>query len=340
MSQEIIVAAMYKFVDLPDYKDLQSPLLTLCQEQGIKGTLLLAREGLNGTVAGSRQGIDVLQQFLREDGRFENMSYKESWAEDKLPFHRMRVRLKKEIVTMGQPNVNAHNAGTYVKPKDWNALISDPDVVLIDTRNDYEIDIGTFKGAINPNTVAFRDFPEWVEHQKQDGVLAPNPDGSPKKVAMFCTGGIRCEKSTAFMKTQGFDEVYHLQGGILKYLEDMPEQDSLWQGQCFVFDERISVGHGLVPGDYIQCHACRHPLTPEETQSPHYVRGESCPYCWGSHTEEQLQRYRQRQLQVDLAAERHEDHIGADMTTITEERRQQKIAAKEKAREAAKKSQK
>lgn len=332
--QVIVVAAMYKFVDLPDYESLQQPLLDLCKKNGIKGTLLLAKEGINGTVAGSREGIDALKAYLLSDERFHGLSYKESSARERAPFLRMRVRLKKEIVTLGQPNVNAHNAGTYVKPEDWNALISDPDVVVVDTRNEYEIAIGTFKGAVNPNTTSFREFPQWVADKKETGELLYDPEtGRKKKVAMFCTGGIRCEKSTAFMKAQGFDDVYHLEGGILKYLEKVPQEESMWEGECFVFDERISVKHGLEQGSYVQCHACRHPLSDEDVKSPKYVKGESCPHCWGKHTPEQMERFRERQHQMELAQKRDQEHLGADMDSIIREKRAEKIAAKDRLRE-------
>ena len=327
------IAALYKFVELPDYEAMREPLQAFCEQHDVKGTLLLALEGINGTIAGPREGIDAVLAYLRNDPRLATLEHKESWSEDREPFHRMRVRLKKEIVTMGQPNVNGQNAGTYVKPEDWNALISDPDVVLIDTRNDYEVDIGTFKGAVNPETVTFREFPQWVQEQAQEGGLLDK--NRKKKVAMFCTGGIRCEKSTAYMKSQGYDEVYHLEGGILKYLETIPQPQSLWEGECFVFDERVSVGHGLVPGPYIQCRACRHPLSDEDRASAHYVRGESCPHCWDKITEEQRERFRERQRQVDLAEQRHEGHIGAKMDEQIRKRREEKRAQKEKSRQLA-----
>ena len=247
-----LTAALYKFVSLPDYKALQAPILAECQKHNIKGTLLLAEEGINGTIAGLPDDIRNVLDYLRQDPvfkhRFADLEHKESYA-DEHPFYRMKVKLKKEIVTMGVPSVNPNNTvGTYVKPEDWNALISDPDVVVLDTRNDYEVHIGTFKGAVDPKTTTFREFPKFVEQ---------NLDKTKnKKVAMFCTGGIRCEKASSFMKEQGFEEVYHLQGGILKYLETVPEAQSLWQGECFVFDQRVAVKHGLEVGDYDQCYAC------------------------------------------------------------------------------------
>lgn len=327
------IAALYKFVDLPDFESLKDPLQAFCEQHEVKGTLLLAREGINGTISGSKEGIDAVLAYLRKDPRLADLEHKESWSDERDPFHRMRVRLKKEIVTMGQPNVNARNAGTYVPPENWNDLISDPEVVLVDTRNDYEVDIGTFKGAVNPNTVTFREFPNWVQSQSAEGGVLDK--SKTRKVAMFCTGGIRCEKSTAYMKSLGFDEVYHLQGGILKYLETIPPEKSLWEGECFVFDERVSVGHGLKPGQYIQCRACRHPLSDEDRASPKYIRGESCPHCWDAKTEEQRERFRERQRQVDLAAARHEEHIGADMEEQIRRRRALKEARKERARQFA-----
>jgi UPF0176 protein len=302
-----LTAALYKFVSLPDYRELQAPLLAVCEANKIKGTLLLAEEGINGTIAGLPVHIAKVLEYLRHDaiwqGRLADLEHKESWAA-RMPFYRMKVRLKQEIVKLGVPEVKpSEMAGTYVRPEDWNALISDPDVIVVDTRNDYEVAIGTFKGAVNPNTKSFTELPEWVKHEQG---LREKP-----KVAMFCTGGIRCEKSTAYLRSQGFDEVYHLQGGILKYLETMPESESLWQGECFVFDERVSVGHGLQQGDYQLCRACRFPLSPEERQSPHFVLGVSCPHCHDKTTPEQKEAFAERQRQVELAEKRHQDHIGA-----------------------------
>jgi len=297
-----IVAALYKFAKLPDYKELQPGLLDFCLQHGLKGTLLLAEEGINGTVAGSRTAIDALIVYLKQDERLADIEHKESHA-DEMPFYRMKVRLKKEIVTMGVPGINPNEkVGTYVAPENWNALISDPDVILIDTRNDYEYDIGTFKGAIDPHTTTFREFPQYV---------AQNLDPAKhKKVAMFCTGGIRCEKASAFMMEQGFEEVYHLQGGILKYLENVPKEESLWEGECFVFDQRVAVRHGLEVGDYDQCHACRHPLSPEEMESTQYVAGISCPHCYDKLSEEKRASVTERQKQITLAKQRGDAHIG------------------------------
>ncbi len=299
----IIVAAMYRFVALPDYQDLREPLLSFCVSRDIKGTLLLAAEGINGTVSGTREGIDALLNYLRQDPRLEAIEHKESLHET-LPFYRMKVKLKKEIVTMGVEGIDPNKVvGTYVEPKDWNDLISDPDVVLVDTRNDYECAIGTFKNAINPKTTTFREFPEYVKNHL-------NP-AEHKKVAMFCTGGIRCEKSTAYLKEQGFDEVYHLKGGILKYFEEVPEAQSLWDGECFVFDNRVAVDHNLEKGQYDQCHGCRRPITEQDKQSPHYQKGVSCPHCFDQLSEEQQARFKERQKQIELAAKRNQAHIGA-----------------------------
>jgi UPF0176 protein len=302
-----LVAALYKFIALPDCEALQQPLQDYCDQHNVKGTLLLAPEGINGTIAGTHASVHAVLAYLRSDMRFADLVHKASFAET-MPFHRMKVRIKREIVTMGVPDIDpTHIVGTYVKPQDWNDLISDPDVVVIDTRNDYEVAIGTFKGAVDPNIKTFRDLPEWVHQQK-----LLNVQGEKKpKVAMFCTGGIRCEKSTAFMKAEGFDEVYHLQGGILKYLEEVPEENSLWQGECFVFDERVAVGHGLRLGDYELCRSCRHPLGPLDRQSPLYELGVSCAQCHAQSSEERKQSLRERQHQVELAAARNELHVGA-----------------------------
>lgn len=314
-----LVAALYKFVTLPKYKALQQPLLDVCNANGIKGTLLLASEGINGTVGGPEAGIRALLDYLHANADFSDLTHKESWSED-MPFLRMKVRLKEEIVTMGVPGTDPNKiVGSYVKPEDWNALISDPDVVLVDTRNDYEVGIGTFKGAIDPNTTNFRDFPEWV--QKNKDVL------NKPKVAMFCTGGIRCEKSTAYMKEQGYDDVYHLEGGILKYLEDVPKAQSLWEGECFVFDSRISVKHGLEEGSYDQCYGCRWPITEEDKSSDKYIKGVCCPRCFDKTPEEKKVRSAERQKQIELARERGEDHIAVDMDQIREDASKAKAEA-------------
>ena len=297
---------MYKFVALEDYQEIRPKLLATMEENDICGTLLLAQEGINGTVSGSRAAIDNLLSWFKQDQRLANIVYKESIAETK-PFKRTKVKLKKEIVTMGVEGIDPrHVVGTYVKPNDWNALISDPDVVVVDTRNDYEYQIGTFKNAVDPNTKTFREFPSWV---------ANNLDAKKhKKVAMFCTGGIRCEKSTAYMKEQGFDEVYHLEGGILKYLEEVPQQESLWQGECFVFDDRVAVDHQLNHGKYLQCHACRMPLIEQDTQRQEYMKGISCHHCFDKTTPEQRSRYAERERQMELAKQRGESHVGSEAT--------------------------
>ncbi|MDF1625079.1 MAG: rhodanese-related sulfurtransferase [Parvibaculaceae bacterium] len=303
----ITVAALYKFAALPDYASMQEPLKELCLSQGVTGTLLLAEEGINGTIAGSAQGIAAVIAYLQAEPRFEGMSLKYSHAEE-MPFHRLKVRLKKEIVTMGKPAVDPKQiVGTYVKPENWNELISNPDVIVVDTRNDYEVAIGTFDRAIDPKTKSFREFPDWVEALKQRA----EESGRTPKVAMFCTGGIRCEKASAYMKSEGFPEVFHLEGGILKYLETVPEKESLWRGECFVFDQRVSVRHGLELGAYDMCHACRMPISEEDKASPTYELGVSCPHCIDLSTPEQKARFAARQQQMELARARQEKHLGA-----------------------------
>ena len=299
----IVVAALYRFVTLEDFHEIREPLLDECVAAGIKGTLLLAHEGINGTIAGTREGIDRVLGYLRKDPRLADLEHKESY-DDHIPFYRMKVKLKKEIVTMGVPGVDPNDlVGTYVEPRDWNALINDPEVLLIDTRNDYEVGIGTFKGAIDPHTTTFREFPAYVRSH-----FDPR---THKKVAMFCTGGIRCEKASSFMLKEGFDEVYHLQGGILKYLEEVAEEESTWEGECFVFDNRVSVDQQLENGHYQQCHGCRHPITEDDMCSPKYQRGVCCPGCYDRLTEDQKSRFAERQKQVELAAARNEPHLGA-----------------------------
>jgi len=300
---QFLVAALYHFVSFDRFADFRQPLQAMCDDNQVKGTLLIAHEGINGTIAGPQEGIKAVLAFLRSQPEFANLEHKESWASS-MPFLRMKVRLKKEIVTMGVENIDPNRVvGTYVAPQDWNALISDPDTLVIDTRNDYETAIGTFRGAIDPKTKSFRDFPDWV---KNNTGLHNKP-----KIAMYCTGGIRCEKATAFMKEQGFEEVYHLKGGILKYLEEMPQEQSLWDGACFVFDDRVSVTHGLQEGEHTLCHACRQPLTPEDLTSPHHEEGVSCVHCHDTRTEEDRKRYRQRQQQIELAKKRGERHLGS-----------------------------
>ncbi|WP_416308428.1 rhodanese-related sulfurtransferase [Neptunicella sp. SCSIO 80796] len=325
-----VVCALYKFVTLENYQDIRQPLQELMEKLDIKGTLLLALEGINGTVSGIRENMDVLLAWLNADERLNPISTKQSFDEVQ-PFHRTKVKLKKEIVTLGVEGIDPRRTvGTYVKPADWNALISDPEVLLIDTRNDYEIEIGTFKNAVNPKTDSFREFPQYVKEN-----LDP---AKHKKVAMFCTGGIRCEKSTAYMKEQGFDEVYHLEGGILQYLEDVPKEQTLWEGDCFVFDNRVAVNHDLEKSHYDQCYACRLPITDEDKQSGQYESGVSCPKCFGSHSEDQIARFREREKQVNLARLRDEEHVGAEARKAIKLRRQQKAAARRAQREAMGKS--
>ena len=305
-----LTAAFYKFVDLPDYAERKPALLAFCESRQVKGLILLAREGINSTIAGAPDDVHAVLAYLRADPLLADLQHKESFA-DKAPFYRMKVRLKKEIVTMHVDGISpTHMAGTYVKPQDWNALIADPEVVVVDTRNDYEVEIGTFSGAINPRIKTFAELPQWVQQSEQLQAHA----GKKPKVAMFCTGGIRCEKSTAYMRAQGFDEVYHLEGGILKYLENIPPADSLWQGECFVFDERVSVGHGLVPGHHGLCRACRQPLEDGATDSPLYEAGVSCPRCHATTSETQKNSARERQRQWELAKARQQIHIGAVLT--------------------------
>lgn len=297
------VAALYHFTRFKDPAALRDPLLALCKAHNIGGTLLLAREGVNGTIAGTRDGIDAVLAHLRALPGCADLVHKESTATVP-PFNRMKVRLKKEIVTMGQPDVDpTKDVGQYVAPSEWNELISNPDVAVIDTRNDYEVAIGTFDGAIDPQTKTFGEFPAWWEENKDRF--------HNKKIAMFCTGGIRCEKSTNFLKGQGVDEVYHLQGGILKYLEEVPQDDSKWDGECFVFDARVSVGHGLEEGPHVLCHACRQPILPEDKARPEYEDGVSCHQCVNDTTEDAKERFRERQKQMRLAAERGETHMGS-----------------------------
>jgi UPF0176 protein len=323
---KFVVCALYKFVTLKDFAALRAPLLEFMGANQVKGTLLLAEEGINGTVSGTRQSIDLLLDWLNQDPRLNPISTKESLDETQ-PFHRTKVKLKKEIVTMGVQGIDPRKTvGSYVKPADWNALIADPEVLLIDTRNQYEIEIGTFQNAINPQTDSFREFPQYVQQH-----LDPKQH---KKVAMFCTGGIRCEKSTAYLKEQGFDEVYHLEGGILKYLEEVPQQDTMWQGDCFVFDNRVAVNHQLEKSDYDQCYACRLPITQADKQSEMFEAGVSCPKCHGQHSEQQIQRFKEREKQVNLASQRQEHHIGTDARDAIKLRRQEKAAARRAQRTA------
>ena len=304
---------------------LRGPLAKVACAHGVRGTILIAPEGINGTIAGTREGIDAVLAHIKSLPGCADLEWKESAASE-MPFNRMKVRLKREIVTMGQPQVDpTASVGRYVNPEDWNALISDPDVILVDTRNDYEYQVGTFKNAVNPNTESFREFPQYVKEQ-----LDPQKH---KKVAMFCTGGIRCEKSTAYLKEQGFDEVYHLEGGILKYLEDVPAEESLWEGECFVFDNRVTVNHQLEKGEYDQCHACRRPITELDKRHQHYQQGVSCHHCFDELSADQKQRFAQREKQIQLAKQRGEQHIGGNQRQLIQQRRGEKLAEKNAQRE-------
>ncbi len=316
MSQ-IAVCALYKFVTLENFHALRQPLYDVMEANQVRGTLLLAHEGINGTIAGSRVAIDSVLDWLRNDPRLKDLDCKESFS-DSLPFNRAKVKLKKEIVTMGVEGIDPKRvAGTYINPEDWNRLISDPDVILVDTRNDYEFKVGTFKNAINPKTESFREFPDFVKETLDTQ--------KHKKVAMFCTGGIRCEKSTAFLKEQGFDEVYHLKGGILKYLEAVPAQETLWEGECFVFDERVTVNLQLEKGSYEQCNACRMPITEADKASDKYQQGVSCPHCFDKVTADRKIRFMEREKQMELARQRGEAHIGADAAKLLAAKREAKI---------------
>jgi UPF0176 protein len=298
----VVITAFYKFTRLQDCDQFRTALMSLCSAQGIKGTILLAPEGINGTIAGSELAIATVLAWLKSDERLADLEHKDSLAESH-PFYHLKVRLKPEIISLGIPSVDpTRQVGTYVASEDWNRVISDPDVVLIDTRNDYEVSIGTFKGAIDPKTDSFRQFPVYVKHH-----LDPARD---KKVAMFCTGGIRCEKASAYLLQQGFETVYHLKGGILKYLEEVPAEKSLWQGECFVFDQRVAVGHGLAVGTHELCHGCGRPVSPSDRTSPQYQPGICCPFCADSLSAEQHARFEERQRQIALARQRGEQHLG------------------------------
>lgn len=305
----IRIAALYRFVPVADCTALRDRLAAICRAEAIRGTLLVASEGINGTIAGSDASLDRALAAIRAIGGLAAIEIKFSRAAAQ-PFHRMKVRVKREIVTMGEPGIDPlAGTGHYVAPRDWNRLIEDPATILIDTRNDYEVAIGTFPGAIDPGTRSFRDFPAWFRAERERLL----PDGQPRKVAMFCTGGIRCEKSTAFLKTEGIDEVYHLQGGILKYLEEIPAEESLWHGECFVFDARVAVAHGLSPGSHALCHACRMPVSETDRASPLFEDGVSCPACHADRTDEQRAGYRERHRQEQLAGERGAAHVGASL---------------------------
>jgi len=305
---EILVAALYKFVEIDDLLSLQSNLYEICEKNNIMGTILIADEGINGTISGKHNEIKKTISSLTSDDRFSNIEIKYS-STDKQPFHRMKVRLKKEIVTIGLPEINPNTkVGRYVKPEDWNKLISDPNVVVIDTRNKYETKIGSFHNAVDPETSSFREFPDWVKKFKN------SEDNKNKKLAMYCTGGIRCEKASSLMKEEGFKDVYHLQGGILKYLEKVDKENSLWNGECFVFDQRVCLTDELEVGSYKMCFACRMPITEEEMQNEKYIEGISCIYCYDKTTKEKKERFGSRQKQILLAKERGEKHLGGKQT--------------------------
>lgn len=300
------IAALYRFTRFADPAALRPALLACAEAHGVRGTLLLAREGINGTIAGSDEGVEAVLGHIRALPGCAAIGVKESRAAV-MPFHRTKVRLKREIVTMGQPDLDpVEGVGTYVAPEDWNALIADPDTIVIDTRNDYEVGIGSFAGAIDPQTRSFRDFPAWFRARRDEFEAG----GRPPRIAMFCTGGIRCEKATAFVRAEGIEEVYHLDGGILSYLERVPEAESRWEGECFVFDERVSVAHGLAPGSHVLCRACRRPLDAAAMASDRYVEGVACPHCHEERSEAQRARYAERQRQEELAKGRGAEHIG------------------------------
>ena len=323
-STAVVVSTFYQFATLPDFRSLREPLLDALLRHDVRGTVLLAAEGINGTVAGSRAGIDAVLAEIRADSRLRDLRARESRSEEN-PFYRTRVKLKREIVTMGAPDIDPrHMAGACVAPELWNELIDDPEVLVLDTRNRYEVKIGSFENAVNPATDSFREFPEYARKN-----LDP---AKHRKIAMFCTGGIRCEKSTAYLKQRGFDEVCQLQGGILNYLESVPPEDSRWRGECFVFDNRVTVDHGLRPGSYDQCHACRMPISGEDKKSPLYEKGVSCPHCRKHQTGERAKRFAERQRQVDLARARGEQHIGQDMPGLMRKRKQEKLRRKKEQR--------
>ena len=306
IAEPLCVAALYRFTPFTDCAAMRAPLEAICRAHGVRGTLLLAPEGINGTIAGARDGIASVVAYIRELPGCADLDVKWSSA-DTMPFHRMKVRIKREIVTMGEPKLDPRaSAGTYVEAQHWNALISDPDTIVIDTRNDYEVSVGTFAGAINPNTASFRDFPAWFRNARAQ-LLGR---GRQPRVAMFCTGGIRCEKSTAFLKQEGVADVHHLKGGILTYLEVVPEEESLWRGECFVFDERVAIGHGLVRGTHELCRACRRPVSRRDLASPHYEAGTSCGACHALRSDDQRASYRERHRQEALALEHGRTHIG------------------------------
>lgn len=305
----VLVAAFYRFAALDELPVLRAELLELAAARAVRGTILLAGEGVNGTIAGPDAGVQAVLARLRQVAGLEQLEAKFSRASEQA-FHRLKVRLKREIVTLGQPGVAPYLAspvGTHVAPQQWDALIADPATLVIDTRNAYEVAIGTFAGAIDPGTDSFREFPAWVERELKPLVA----ERQPKAIAMFCTGGIRCEKATAYLQQEGFAGVHHLQGGILRYLEEIPEGRSSWRGECFVFDQRVAVNHRLEPGEHSLCHACGLPLSPAERQLASYEQGVSCCHCLERFSDRDRERFRERQRQMERARLRGEQHIGA-----------------------------
>ena len=303
-STETIVAAFYKFLDWNDFKNLKPALKKVCSKAGTVGTILLAPEGINGTISGTTQGVQTVLEFLWDDQRLVDLTPKYSTATGKT-FKRMKIKIKKEIVSMGKTEVKpAKVTGKYITPELWNDIISDPSTVLVDTRNYYEHSVGTFANSIQPNTKSFREFPEWVDQE-----LKPMMNKKTKKIAMFCTGGIRCEKASSYLLKEGFEEVLQLQGGIQKYLQEVKPEESLWQGECFVFDDRVSLQHGLIEGDFDMCHACRMPIDENDKTSEHYIEGVSCPHCYNLHSEERKERFVERQKQIELAKQREKDNL-------------------------------
>ena len=304
MSQKNTVISFYKFVNWGGISKRKKKLENFFRKREILGTVILANEGINGTISGKDENIKEVVEFLKSDPHLEDLEPKYSY-ESRETFGRMKVKIKKEIVTMGINDINPSEiTGKHINNKEWNELINDPNTLIIDTRNQYEYSIGTFKNAINPKTNSFRQFPKWIE-ENLEGLMIDK-----KRVAMFCTGGIRCEKASTLMIKNGCEEVYQLDGGVIKYLEEMNESESLWDGECFVFDDRVSIKHGLVEGDFSLCHACRMPISEEDIESAEYIEGISCPNCFGIHSEEKKKRFEERQKQIKLAKERGEKHIG------------------------------
>ena len=301
---ETVVAAFYKFVDWDDYKSLKPALDKVCNKAGTVGTILLAPEGINGTISGTAQGVQTVLEFLSCDQRLVGLTPKYSTATGKT-FKRMKIKIKKEIVSMGKAEVKpAKVTGEYISPEAWNDVIADPDTVVVDARNYYEHSVGTFTNSIQPNTKSFREFPEWVDQE-----LKPMMNEKTKKIAMFCTGGIRCEKASSYLLKEGFEEVSQLQGGIQKYLQEVKPEESLWQGECFVFDDRVSLQHGLIEGDFDMCHACRMPIDENDKVSEHFIEGVSCPNCYNLHSEERKERFVERQKQIELAKQREKEDL-------------------------------